>query len=104
MTTTSTTCRQCGEPLTGYRPQARFCSNAHGAAYRRAQTAHKPPRVEFPRGVARDKALGPDIFVGIVPDTKYSGMYRLKRTDGSLSDMVNLTRAKDALAHASEAA
>jgi hypothetical protein len=24
-------------------------------------------------------------------------MYRLKRTDGSLSDMVNLTRAKDAL-------
>jgi hypothetical protein len=25
-------------------------------------------------------------------------MYRLKRTDGSLSDMVNLTRAKDALA------
>jgi hypothetical protein len=25
------------------------------------------------------------------------GMYRLKRTDGSLSDMVNLTRAKNAL-------
>ena len=27
-------------------------------------------------------------------------MYRLKRTDGTLSDMVNLTRANDALAEA----
>jgi hypothetical protein len=33
-----------------------------------------------------------------VPDERFPGMYRLKRADGSLSDMVNLTRAKDALA------
>jgi len=35
---------------------------------------------------------------GIVPDEQYPGMYRLRLPDGSLSDMVNLTRAKDALA------
>jgi hypothetical protein len=33
----------------------------------------------------------------IVPDGKWSGMYRIRRPDGSLSDMVNLTWAKDAL-------
>jgi len=36
-------------------------------------------------------------YVAIVPDTAFPGMYRLKRTAGSLSDMVNLTRARDAL-------
>jgi hypothetical protein len=35
---------------------------------------------------------------GIVPDKHYPGMYRLRLPDGSLSDIVNLTRAKDALA------
>jgi hypothetical protein len=35
---------------------------------------------------------------GIVPDEHYPGMYRLRLPDGSLSDIVNLTRAKDALA------
>jgi hypothetical protein len=33
----------------------------------------------------------------IVPDATYSGMYRIRRADGSLSDMVNLTRARDAI-------
>ena len=32
----------------------------------------------------------------VVPDGKYPRMWRVKRPDGSLSDMVNLTRAKDA--------
>jgi hypothetical protein len=43
---------------------------------------------------------------GIVPDERYPGMYRLRLPDGSLSDVVNLTRAKDALAavHAGSAA
>ena len=36
--------------------------------------------------------------VSIVPDAVWAGMYRLQFPDGSLSDMVNLTRAKDALA------
>ena len=33
----------------------------------------------------------------IVPDAKWPGMYRLRLPDGRLSDMVHLTRAKDAL-------
>ena len=33
----------------------------------------------------------------VVPDTKYPGiMWRVQNPDGSLSDMVNLSRAKDA--------
>jgi len=34
----------------------------------------------------------------IVPDQIWPGMHRLRLPDGSLSDMLNLTRAKDALA------
>ena len=32
----------------------------------------------------------------IVPDAKYYKMWRIQWPDGSLSDMVNLSRAKDA--------
>ena len=32
----------------------------------------------------------------IVPDQKYPTMWRVRRPDGTLSDMVNRTRAKDA--------
>ena len=32
----------------------------------------------------------------VVPDEKYPGMWRVQSPDGTLSDMVNLTRAKDA--------
>lgn len=32
----------------------------------------------------------------VVPDDKYSTMWRVRRPDGSLSVMVNRTRAKDA--------
>jgi len=39
----------------------------------------------------------------IVPDPKWPGMYRIKRPDGSLSDMVNLTRARDTLRSFDEA-
>jgi hypothetical protein len=34
----------------------------------------------------------------IVPDGWWPGMFRLRLPDGSLSDILNLTRAKDALA------
>jgi len=33
----------------------------------------------------------------IIPDSKWPGMYRIRRADGSLSDMANLTRCRDAL-------
>jgi hypothetical protein len=48
----------------------------------------------------------------VVPDAKYSGMWRVQWPDGRLSDMANLCRAKDAASrialrlyaeHASEA-
>jgi hypothetical protein len=32
----------------------------------------------------------------VVPDDTYSGMWRIRLSDGRLTDMVNLTRAKDA--------
>lgn len=34
----------------------------------------------------------------IVPDARHPALYRIQYADGSLSEMVNLTRAKDALA------
>jgi hypothetical protein len=36
----------------------------------------------------------------IVPDDRWPGMYRVRRPDGSLTDMLNFTRARDALLHA----
>jgi hypothetical protein len=39
---------------------------------------------------------GRNPLVTVEPDSKYTGMYRIRFPDGSLSDMVNLTRAKDA--------
>jgi hypothetical protein len=35
-------------------------------------------------------------IVEIVEDSKYPGMWRVKKPDGSLTDMVNITRARDA--------
>ena len=32
----------------------------------------------------------------VVSDPNWPGMYRVRRPDGSLTDMVNLTRARDA--------
>ena len=40
----------------------------------------------------------PKLNPRIVPDQKWPGMYRIRLLGGGLSDMVNLTRAKDALA------
>lgn len=38
----------------------------------------------------------------IVKDKKWPGMYRIKLDDGTLTEMANLTRAKDAMAAAKE--
>jgi len=92
-----TTCLPCGRPLPpAARRHARFCSPAHRAAHHRSSLANKIPRVRFLTGPGRDNPAA-EAPVAIVPDTAFPGMYRLKRTDGTLSDMVNLTRAKDAL-------
>jgi hypothetical protein len=92
-------CHQCGKPLPATaRRHARFCSPAHRAAHHRSSIADRLPRVRFLRGAGRDNPAAMAPYVAIVPDTVFPGMYRLKRTDGSFSDMVNLTRARDALA------
>ena len=91
-------CHQCGKPLPATaRSHACFCSPAHRAAYHRLSTAAKMARVRFPVAPTRDKSAA-GAYVAIVPDKRFPGMYRLKRTDGSFSDMVNLTRAKHAFA------
>jgi hypothetical protein len=49
-------------------------------------------------GSPKKTGLGtPSLPPGLVHE-RYPGMYRLRLPDGRLSDMVNLTRAKDALA------
>jgi hypothetical protein len=91
-------CHQCGKSLPATtRRHARFCSPAHRAAYHRSSIAAGMARVRFPVARTRDKSAA-GAYVAIVPDERFPGMYRLKRTDGSFSDMVNLTRARDALA------
>jgi hypothetical protein len=39
---------------------------------------------------------GGDHLAEIVKDSKYPHMWRIRKPDGTLSDMVNLSRAKDA--------
>jgi hypothetical protein len=46
----------------------------------------------------------PKLDPRIVPDEHWPGMYRIRRADGSLSDMANLTRCHDALRSFDEAA
>jgi hypothetical protein len=41
-------------------------------------------------------ASSPTPLLTVEPDATYAGMYRIRFPDGRLSDMVNLTRAKDA--------
>jgi hypothetical protein len=90
-------CAHCGAALRpAARRHARFCSPAPRRA---AHRAHNPDlrrvRARFLSGRTHDKSAAP--YVDIVPDEKWPRMYRLKRADGSVSDMVNLTRAKDTL-------
>jgi hypothetical protein len=97
-------CEYCGAVLPpSARRHARFCSPAHRRA---AHRAHNPDprraRARFLSCLALDKAAVPYAYVGIVSDKRWLGMYRLKRRDGRLSDMVNLTRARDALRAAQE--
>jgi hypothetical protein len=47
--------------------------------------------------VPRASKPTPKLDPRIVPDSRWPNMFRLRYPDGSLSDMVNLTRAKDAL-------
>jgi len=88
-------CKHCGGQLPlAARRHSQFCCSAHRAAH------HRTRSVRFLSGATFDKSAAP--YVGIVSDAKWPKMYRLKRADGSLSDMVNLTRAREALASFAE--
>src|SRR5262249_40529281 len=104
------------------RSTARFCSPRCRKAAQRARDRGTPASVAVkPPSVAPDAVLSvtatldiskelkpqsvtlrqprkpPKVNPRIVADTKWPGMYRIKRRDGSLTDMVSLSRAKDAL-------
>jgi hypothetical protein len=117
---TEIACQHCGKAFTPVRVTARFCSDRCRVAASRAKGS-PPPAMEGPAsaagagtgevlsvtgtlgtpGAATAPAVTlrrlPNLPAGIVQDENHAGMYRVRRPDGSLSDMVNLTRAVDAL-------
>jgi hypothetical protein len=122
----SATCPACGSPFRPQRSTARFCSPRCRKVSQRARDRGMPIRTAVTRpSVATDAVLSVTTSIGmsagqkpesvtlrrkptkldprIVPDLKWPGMYRIRRPDGSLSDMVNLTRARDALRSFDEA-
>jgi hypothetical protein len=115
------TCAGCGFQFRPERSTARFCSARCRVAAHRARDRGLSVGMPATRlGKAKDADLSVTAPAGmsdgqkpqtvtlrrqpqrldprIVPDPKWPGMYRLKRADGSPSDMVNLARATDALA------
>jgi hypothetical protein len=110
-------CQACGREFYGKRSDARTCGDScrqrlrrsrqrgnrtrseariadlsvtrysgKASVHRRARVTDQPPRADKRR-------LPP----GVVPDANWPGMYRIRLPDGSLRDMVNLTRAKEAI-------
>jgi hypothetical protein len=105
------TCAHCGNVFKPLRRSARFCGDRCRKRASRADATVPPvPAGTFLSVTGRRdiRANNKPIFVtlrqpaslseGIVPDGNYPGMYRLRLPDGSLSDLVNLSRARDALA------
>jgi hypothetical protein len=107
-------CEACGREMRIQRRGARYCGDTCRKRGQRARQSPREPRTRdlsvtgyqtrvpvHIRSAVTDKC--PSIAIrnsalpsGIVPDAKWPGMYRLVLADGSLSDMVNLTRAKEA--------
>jgi hypothetical protein len=117
----SATCPACGSQFRPQRSTARYCGPRCRKATQRARDRGRPIEMVVTRpGVGQGAVLSVTVTPGpsndqkpksvtlrrkprkldprIVSDPKWPGMYRLRRRDGSLSDMVNLSRAKDALA------
>ena len=116
----SANCLACGSQFRPKRSTARFCSPRCRVAAQRTRNRGTPIRMAVTRPSATADAVlsvttpvslsegqkpqsvtlrrkAPKLDPRIVPDPKWPGMYRVRRPNGSLSDMVNLTRAKDAL-------
>jgi hypothetical protein len=111
-------CSHCGAEFRPLRRSARFCgSTCRVAAHRKTdcnansgahnagegpRSARNGSRVHAGRSAqintpTATKHLSVTRDFAIVPDAKWPGMHRIRRLGGSLSDLVNLTRAKDAL-------
>jgi hypothetical protein len=106
-------CSHCAAEFRPQRRSARFCSprcrlSAHRGLPARA--SEKPQdaflSVSGAHGIhksssgARETLTRPSrskLDPRIVSDARWPGMYRIRCSDGSLTDMANLTRAKDAL-------
>ena len=116
----SATCYACGVQFKPRRSTARFCSPRCRKASHRARDRGMPisvaatrPGVGLDAGLSVTRTIGmsegqkpqsvtlrrkpPKLDPRIVPDAQWAGMYRIRRPDGTLTDMVNLTRAKEAL-------
>lgn len=116
-------CSYCGGEFKPIRRSARFCGSTCRVAAHRAtncnakSAAHTPSeaplalqnesKVHAGRsgGKKRLSATRPLSVTrhgpfAIVADTTWHDMYRIRQPDGSLSDMVNLTRVRDVLAEA----
>jgi len=117
----SVTCLACGSQFRPQRSTARFCSSRCRVTAKRTRDRGSSVSMAAATrpGVAPDAVLSvtgpagisgvqkpqsvtlrryaPKLDPRIVADPNWPNMFRLKRADGTLSDMVNLTRAKDAL-------
>jgi hypothetical protein len=88
----SATCPACGVQFRPQRSTARFCSPRCRKATQRARDRGMPINV-----AATQRRKAPKLDPRVVPHEHWPGMFRIRRPDGSLSDMVNLTRVRDAL-------
>jgi hypothetical protein len=114
------TCPICKTKFTPRRSTARYCSDrCRKSASRSAATATQAPAgalLSVTSAVGTYNHPADDLVTlisqqpraskppskaildrRIVPDEKWPGMYRIRRPDGTVTDMVNLTRARDAL-------
>jgi hypothetical protein len=111
-------CSACKLPFTPHRSTARFCSARCRLINHRTSAVKTPARpvgepadafvsVSGPLSPSAPLLKKPETLTareakrlprGVVRDERRPAMYRVFLSDGSLSDMVNLTRARDALA------
>ena len=112
-----TTCAECGRCFTPRLSTARYCSSRCRLLRHRASRPAMPARggetadgaflsvSGYPTTQPRGNGIGETLRApqaralprGIVPDANWPGMYRVQLADGTLSDMLNLTRARDLL-------
>jgi hypothetical protein len=114
------TCSACGFQFRAQRSTGRFCSSRCRKASQRARDRGAPIRLAVTRpGVAVSAVLSVTATSGlskdqkpesvtlrrpkalpkpIVADAQWPGMYRLYLSNGQLTDMLNLARARDAFA------